>query len=403
MTTTTTIEGMDHFPIIQALCRAAMASPSVAVRRQVERLRDALIAEGDPKQAKALASILDNAEGVQEMAPSRLTISKTSLPGETLSPNTQVPVDRETSTPLAEIIFPRQINDQAPLFGPAITAAIKSLLEEWRDLEALARYDVAPPKTCLIYGAPGTGKTRLATWIAGQLDLPLVVARLDSLVSSFLGTSSRNIGTLFSFANRYRCVLLLDEFDSLAKLRDDPQEVGEIKRVVNALLQNLDSRKDVGLTIGITNHPQLLDSAVWRRFEIQLEVPRPDLAIRQDLTRQFMAPIDAPAAHQRLLAWLTEGATGAEIEALVRTYKRSLAFGGPEKIDLLDVFRHFATLHSGRISDEKKALVFGNQGELLLALHEAQDGKFSTAELAEITGRDKSTVSRQLAAAREKD
>src|SRR5207247_10685382 len=104
-----------------------------------------------------------------------------------------------------------------------------------------------------------TGKTRLARWMAAQLELPILLARMDGLVSSFLGTTARNIGNLFGFANRYRCLLLLDEFDALAKLRDDPQEVGEIKRVVNALLQNLDARSDLGLTIGITNHPKLLD------------------------------------------------------------------------------------------------------------------------------------------------
>src|SRR5690606_37812619 len=99
-----------------------------------------------------------------------------------------------------------------------------------------------------------------------------------------------------------------DEFDSLAKLRDDPEEVGEIKRVVNALLQNLDSRKDVGLTIGITNHPQLLDSAVWRRFETQLEIPKPSFDVRLRMARLFMEPVLAPDTHLRLLAWFTEDA-----------------------------------------------------------------------------------------------
>lgn len=149
-------------------------------------------------------------------------------------------------------------------------------------------------RTCLIYGPPGTGKTRLALWIAAQLDLPVVSARIDGLVSSFLGTTARNIGNLFAFANRYRCLLLLDEFDAVAKLRDDPQEVGEIKRVVNALLQNLDMRHDVGITVGITNHQRLLDPAVWRRFEVQLEMPRPDFDVRLEIAKSFMPPITPP-------------------------------------------------------------------------------------------------------------
>lgn len=117
--------------------------------------------------------------------------------------------------------------------------------------------DAYPASSCLIYGLPGTGKTHLGKWIAKQIGLPVVLARLEGLMSSFLGTTAKNIGNLFSFANRYNCVLLLDEFDAIAKLRNDPQEVGEVKRVVNTLLQCLDSRKDQGFTIGINQSTNL--------------------------------------------------------------------------------------------------------------------------------------------------
>jgi SpoVK/Ycf46/Vps4 family AAA+-type ATPase len=305
-------------------------------------------------------------------------------------------VDRETSTPLAQIIFPHQIQELPPLFNDRVTTAVRSLLDEWVHIEVLEAIDVTPAKTCLIYGAPGTGKTRLALWVARQLELPIVVARLDSLVSSFLGTSARNIGNLFAFANRYRCLLLLDEFDALAKLRDDPQEVGEIKRIVNALLQSLDARQSIGFTIGITNHPQLLDSAVWRRFEIQLEIPKPDFQLRLKMARHFIIPTDAPESHLKLLAWFTEGTTGAELEAIVRNYKKLRAVRGREHSDLLDVFRQFATLNSGRIVQDRRELLFGDQAQLIASLHNQPELGFSLAELGEIVGKDKSTISRQL-------
>ena len=203
-----------------------------------------------------------------------------------------------------------------PFFNLTVAQAVGTIVDEWANSEALSTVDIVPAKTCLIYGAPGTGKTRLAYWIARKLDMPILLVKLDGLVSSFLGTTARNIGNLFTFANRYRCVLLLDEFDAIEKVRDDPQEVGEIKRVVNALLQNLDVRQNIGFTIGITNHSKLLDPAVWRRFKIQLEIPKPDFEVRKAIAEYFMPPVKAPDSHLRLIAWFTEGSTGAEIEAL---------------------------------------------------------------------------------------
>lgn len=389
---------MDHFPIIQALCRAALATPSAAVRKQVERLREALMHDGSTKEASALAAILSSSDRTEDMAPSRLVRSKAQVAGESLTKNTPMPVDRETSTPLAQVIFPTDIADSAPLFDDRVSAAVRGLLDEWSHIEELEALHVSPAKSCLIYGLPGTGKTRLALWMAKQLGLPLVVARLDSLVSSFLGTSARNIGTLFGFANRYRCLLLLDEFDALAKLRDDPQEVGEIKRIVNTLLQNLDTRQEIGFTVGITNHPQLLDSAVWRRFEAQLEIPVPSLPLRMEMARTFMVPVNVPDSHLKLLAWFTEGATGAELETLSRAYKKLQAVRGSKQTDVLEVFRQFATMSSGRLTKDRRGLLFGDENELIEALHHSKEPSFSLTELGELVGKDKSTLSRALKA-----
>lgn len=387
---------MDHFSIVQALCRAAMADASPAVRKQIERLRDGLIKAGEAKQADAIVAILAGADRTREISPSRIEQSKFALKGETLGRNTPVPVDRETAAALAEIIYPDGIQPKPPLFNAIVSGAIESIIEEWRDFDALAELDILPARTCLIYGEPGTGKTRLAMWIARQLDLPVVLVRLDGLVSSFLGTTARNIGNLFSFANRYKCVLLLDEFDAIAKVRDDPHEVGEIKRVVNALLQNLDTRRDLGFTIGITNHPKLLDPAVWRRFEVQLEIPNPDFAMRKKIAEQFMPPVIAPESHTRLIAWFTEGSTGAEIESLVRTYKKATMSQEDGGRRLLDTLRQFAALNAGRVQPERRALLFGEPAMLFRAIRDDPVLGLTMADIGEISGKDKSTVSRQI-------
>lgn len=387
---------MQHFPIIQALCRAAMADPSPASRKQIERLRDALAKDGETKQSAALTSILTTADRTKELSPSRIERSKAPLSGEVLTRNTPVPVDRETAAALADIIFPADIQPTAPLFNSTVSHAIETIIEEWANFDALSEIDIRPSKTCLVFGAPGTGKTRLALWIAQQLDLPVVLVKLDGLVSSFLGTTARNIGNLFTFANRYRCILLLDEFDAIAKLRDDPQEVGEIKRVVNALLQNLDARRDVGFTIGITNHQKLLDPAVWRRFEVQLEIPKPDFEIRKAIAAHFMPPVKSPDSHLRLIAWFTEGSTGAEIESLVRTYKKATAVREEDRRGLLDTLRQFATLNAARVQSQRRALLFDDTSNLFRAMRDDPILGFSMSDIGEIAGKDKSTVSRQL-------
>lgn len=387
---------MEHFPIVLALCRAAMAHPTPALRKQIERLRDVLVKEGEGRQAGCLSNLLATAGKATDMAPKGLARSKMQMPGDALTRNTPLPVDRETSAPLAQVLFPQDIRADAPVFNARVATAVQTFVDEWANVEALTEVGLEPAKTCLIFGDPGTGKTRLALWMARELDLPVSLVRLDGLVSSFLGTTARNIGNLFTFANRHRCILMLDEFDAIAKLRDDPQEVGEIKRVVNALLQNLDSRKGIGFTIGITNHPRLLDPAVWRRFEVQLEIPKPDFDVRVDIARQFMAPVSASETHLKLIAWFTEGGTGAEIEALVRTYKKAAAARVEGHTGLLETLRQFATLNSARVNAERRGQLFGDAGALFRAMRDDPELCFSLADIGEVAGKAKSTISRTL-------
>lgn len=387
---------MEHFSIVQALCRTAIAHPTPALRKQIERLRDALAKGGESKQAGSLSSLLTAASKATDMAPKGLARSRMQMPGDALTKNTPLPVDRETSAPLAEVLFPQDIRAEAPVFNPRVTTAIQTIVEEWANVEALTAIGLEPAKTCLIFGEPGTGKTRLALSMARELDMPVVLVRLDGLVSSFLGTTARNIGNLFTFVNRHRCVLMLDEFDAIAKLRDDPQEVGEIKRVVNALLQNLDTRKSIGFTIGITNHPRLLDPAVWRRFEVQLEIPKPEFDVRIAIARHFMAPVAAPETHLKLIAWFTEGGTGAEIEALVRAYKKAAAVRGEGQAGLLETLRQFATLNNARVNAERRGQLFGDPSALFRAMRDDPELCFSLADIGEVAGKDKSTISRTL-------
>lgn len=176
--------------------------------------------------------------------------------------------------------------------------------------------------------APGTGKTLTAFHLADRLNLPIINARIDGLVSSFLGTTARNIANLFDFANRYQCVLVLDEFDALAKMRDDPHELGELKRVVNTLLQNLDARADKGLTIAITNHEGLLDPAVWRRFQNHIHIGLPDWPTRVRMLRTFLAALEPSDDLVKILSYIAGPRSGSDLKTFSDALRRSLALSG---------------------------------------------------------------------------
>jgi SpoVK/Ycf46/Vps4 family AAA+-type ATPase len=365
------------------------------VTQQIRRLAEAYESDGQPTEAKTLIQMLDEAGEAAAFAPSRIVRSRMSLLGEELTPRTVLPVDRETAVRLVDVIFPDQMPASPPIFDADVADGVQSLISEWAHWDSLQALSVRPTHSCLIYGAPGTGKTRLAMWIAGQLNLPVVLARLDGLVSSFLGTTSRNIGALFQFANRYRCVLLLDEFDAIAKLRDDPQEVGEIKRVVNTLLQSLDGRREIGITIGITNHEQLLDAAVWRRFDVQLPVPRPRFLTRLEIASHYLSQMALAPTELKLISWMSEGLTGAEIEALARSIRKSAAIDG-NQFEFLAVLRRLATLNGGRIPADRREVLRLENADLAAALHAESTLDLEQKELASLLGRDPGTISRWL-------
>ena len=177
---------------------------------------------------------------------------------------------------------------------------------------------INPPSTLLLFGPPGCGKTMAAIAIACDLNLPLFVVRLDSLLGSFLGNSAKNLRRLFDNALAMPCVLLMDEFDVMGKMRDDAQEVGEVKRLVGSLLQNLDRVHGEQIIIGATNHHHILDVAIWRRFDVTLHLQRPGKAemiriIESLILKDRLRKIEVPG-----VAALMDGLSGADVTNVVR-------------------------------------------------------------------------------------
>lgn len=162
-----------------------------------------------------------------------------------------------------------------------ISAQIRELAEEQHRAELLHAHNLHARNRLLFAGPPGNGKTSLAEALANELMYPLLVVRYDTLVGSYLGETSGRLKSLFDYAKTQRCVLFFDEFETIGKERGDTHETGEIKRVVSSLLMQIDDLPDYVVVVAASNHPELLDRAVWRRFQLRIELPSPT---RQQLT-----------------------------------------------------------------------------------------------------------------------
>ena len=188
----------------------------------------------------------------------------------------RLPKDTERQTPLMDIRYPETTLHDIVLRRET-EDSINETLSEYSRMELLRSHGMLPRNKFLFCGPPGCGKTMCAGVISRELGLPLLYARFDSIVSSYLGETAANIRKVFDYSKVGRWVVLFDEFDAIGKARDDPEEHGEIKRVVNSFLQLLDGFESSSIVIAATNHEQMLDTAIWRRFDDILFFPLPTI------------------------------------------------------------------------------------------------------------------------------
>lgn len=226
---------------------------------------------------RAATMIIEEEEAKQHVALARdlrklLASGEEAITGSLALP--EPPTDRDGEWPLAEVRHPRRFFADLVL-APAALERLEGLAREVPMWGRLAAAGVPQRRRALLYGPPGCGKTSAAEALAAEIGVPLVVVRLDSVISSYLGQTATNLRRIMDYASAAPWVVLFDEFDALGRVRDDPSEHGEIKRVVNAFLQMLDSYHGPSLLIAATNHEGLLDRALWRRFDevVQLGLP----------------------------------------------------------------------------------------------------------------------------------
>ncbi|MDR1639680.1 MAG: ATP-binding protein [Clostridiales bacterium] len=185
---------------------------------------------------------------------------------------------------LFQIIYPDKPLSHVVL-SPVNKVKIEQIIREFHKWDLLKNNGVDPIRTALFYGPPGCGKTFTAQAIATEIEVPLLYVRFDAIVSSYLGETSGNIRKVFDYASNDRFVILFDEFDAIARSRNDQYEHGEIKRVVNAFLQQIDNFNSRSIIIAATNFEQSLDYAIWRRFDTTLKFDMPSDADRKYLFR----------------------------------------------------------------------------------------------------------------------
>ena len=294
------------------LFEAALAADYTRLRRVGNQIARALAEAGDLETAHRLRAMLRKRE----------------VPLRASGYMEAVPVDAKSRQPLVE----EQDWPSGPVFlDEAAHNTLEAFLTDVRHARELSAKGLASKLCMLLSGPPGTGKSLLASHVAAQLDRPFYVARLDSVISSLLGDTAKNIRNVFDFVPRHDAVLLLDEMDAIAKLRDDRHELGELKRVVNTVIQGLDSLEETTVVVAATNHPHLLDSAIWRRFPYKIEIEFPNKAVREDMWKHFLyADGDIDQAACDVLATLSEKLTGADIETIALALRRHAALTATE-------------------------------------------------------------------------
>lgn len=238
---------------------------------QFKKVVEAMIAEEQSKQHTVLANKLQMELDVMlktmENDVSHRNVSSAATPPVVNNFLQEIPVRRT----FEDLVLPENV----------MKVTVDFVEEQYR-ADILRSYSLEPRNKILLSGAPGTGKTTYAEALAERLMLPLYIVRYDALIGSYLGETAMRLRQLFDFVSSRKCVLFFDEFDTIGKERGDSQEMGEIKRVVSSLLMMTDSLPSYTIVIGASNHPELLDKAVWRRFQLRLELPMPDAeAIRK--------------------------------------------------------------------------------------------------------------------------
>ena len=313
---------MANGKVLRQLIKAGATGDVAAFRR----VSEVIIEEERQKQHHLLANDLEHIlYGDHAIQTSRVPAAP------------PVPVDKERGLPLLDIRQPSRSLDEIVL-PESSSDAVEEILEENRRADVLRTYGMKAISKVIFFGPPGCGKTLAAEVVACELDMPLAIVRLDTLVSSYLGETAANLCQIFDFISQYPMVVLFDEFDAIGKERGDSGDHGELRRVVNAVLQMMDAYQGKSLILAATNHEHILDSAIWRRFDDAIEFPLPDKHQLSELMKLKLRGIRRQfELEDAEVLSLFIGKSGADLERIVRRAIKRMILRSQEFLTLKDL------------------------------------------------------------------
>jgi SpoVK/Ycf46/Vps4 family AAA+-type ATPase len=250
-----------------------------------------------------------------------------------------IPRDAEKGFPLLEIQqFDKSIDSL--IISDEVKVQLEQVIREFKDSDILATYNLQNKRKILLCGKPGTGKTFSAQIVSSVLNIPLVYVRFDAIISSYLGETATNLRKVFDYIESNTWIVLFDEFDVIGKNRDDSHEHGEIKRVVNNFLQMLDNFKGDSIILAATNHQNMLDPAIWRRFDDIIYYELPDENTRNELFCSYLKPIKKDSDIDiTKAASMTDGFSPADIKMVTEESMKTAIISSRNHLGQNDIIR----------------------------------------------------------------
>ena len=316
---------------------------------------------------------------LKTMPAQRSVLRKGSLSADSLA---NLPLDEDSSHSLLKEVFDSR-EAPTPIFDKVLQNKLDQLILERCSLAKLQQKGLSPITSAIFTGPPGVGKTMAARWIASQLKLPLYILDLTTVMSSLLGKTGANLRSVLDFAKSRECVLFLDEIDSIAKSRNDSTDIGELKRLVTIILQEIENWPEKSLLLAATNFPDLIDSAVWRRFNtvIDFHFPGQD-EIEKAIIFYSDDDINLIKKWDPILKISFLGKSYSCIESFVKKMRKSYTIY-PEYVN--DIIKEIIRLNENYSKEQRK--------QIIKSLHL---NKVSNRTISDLIGMHRDTIAKYI-------